>query len=141
MRGLLLAQSRSEEDMAHFAELDDKNNVLRVIVVSNADNSDANGVEREEIGMAFCRSLFGEATIWKQTSYNGNLRKNYAGIGYTYDVDLDAFIPPKPFPSWVLNEQTCLWEAPVSYPSDGGRYVWDEPTQSWMPITFDGGGL
>jgi len=121
--------------MAHFAELDENNTVLRVIVVSNADTSDVNGVEREEIGVAFCHSLFGASTIWKQTSYNGNLRKNYAGIGYSYDASRDAFIAPKPFPSWVLNEHTCQWEAPVAYPNDGKRYEWDEPTLSWIEVT------
>jgi hypothetical protein len=121
--------------MAHFAELDENNIVLRVIVVSNADTSDLNGVEREEIGMAFCRSLFGSSTLWKQTSYNANFRKNYAGIGYSYDALRDAFIPPKPFPSWVLNEQTCVWDAPVAYPDDGKFYRWDEPTTSWIEVT------
>ena len=130
-----LDRSRSEDDMAHFAELDENNIVLRVIVVSNADTSDVNGVEREEIGVAFCRSLFGSSTIWKQTSYNGNFRKNYAGIGYLYDASRDAFIPPRPFLSWLLNEQTCLWEAPVAYPNDGKGYRWDEPTLSWIEVT------
>lgn len=121
--------------MAHFAELDENNIVLRVIVVSNADTSDVNGVEREEIGVAFCRSLFGSSTVWKQTSYGGNIRKNYAGIGYSYDASRDAFIPPKPFPSWALNEQTCVWGAPVSRPDDGKVYVWNEPTVSWIEVT------
>jgi hypothetical protein len=121
--------------MAHFAELDENNIVLRVIVVSNADTSDVNGVEREEIGVAFCHSLFGSSTVWKQTSYNGNMRRNYAGIGYSYDASRDAFIPPKPFPSWVLNEQTCLWDAPVAYPDGGKFYRWDEPTTSWIEVT------
>ena len=121
--------------MAHFAELDENNVVLRVIVVSNADTSDVNGVEREEIGVAFCRSLFGSSTAWKQTSYNGNFRKNYAGIGYSYDASRDAFIPPKLFPSWLLNDQTCLWDAPVAYPDDGKKYRWDEPTLSWIEVT------
>ena len=121
--------------MAHFAELDENNIVLRVIVVSNADTSDVNGVEREEIGVAFCRSLFGSSTVWTQTSYNGNIRKNYAGVGYSYDASRDAFIPPKPFPSWVLNEQTCLWDAPVARPGDGKVYVWNEPTISWIEVT------
>jgi hypothetical protein len=133
--GPLLVLSRSEDDMAHFAELDENNIVLRVIVVSNADTSDVNGVEREEIGVAFCHSLFGSSTVWRQTSYNGNARKNYAGIGYSYDASLDAFLPPKPFPSWVLNEQTCLWGAPVAYPDDGKFYRWDEPTTSWIEVT------
>jgi len=116
--------------MAHFAELDENNIVLRVIVVSNADTSDVNGVEREEVGVAFCHSLFGASTIWKQTSYNGNIRKNYAGIGYTYRSDIDAFVAPKPFPSWILNA-SAQWEAPVAMPTDGQMYSWDEATTSW----------
>jgi len=121
--------------MAHFAELDENNVVLRVIVVSNAETVDVNGVEREEIGVAFCRSLFGPSTVWKQTSYNSSFRKNYAGAGYLYDATRDAFVPPNPFPSWVLNEQTCLWDAPVAYPDDGKKYRWDEPTLSWIEVT------
>lgn len=125
--------------MAHFAELDANNIVLRVVVVGNKDTADANGVEKEYIGAAFCERLF--SGTWKQTSYNGNFRKNYAGIGYTYDAQRDAFIPPQPYASWVINEQTCLWEAPVPMPSDAGTgeppklYVWDEPTTSWVEVT------
>lgn len=127
--------------MAHFAELDSNNVVLRVIVVGNKDTADANGVEKEHIGAAFCERLFGGN--WKQTSYNGNKRKNYAGIGYTYDATRDAFIPPKPFNSWVLNEDTCQWKAPVDMPADAGtgeppkRYTWDEATVSWK-VTENG---
>ena len=91
--------------MAHFAELDANNVVLRVIVIDTKDNSDANGVEKEHIGAAFCERLF--AGTWKQTSYNHNFRKRYAGIGFTYNEKLDAFIPPKPYSSWVLNEETA----------------------------------
>lgn len=122
--------------MAHFAELDENNVVLRVIVVSNADTSDVNGVEREEVGVAFCHSLFGSSTVWKQTSYNGNFRKNYAGIGYLYDASRDAFIPPRPFPSWSIDEQTCLWVPPVGRPNDGKEYSWDETTLSWIEVTL-----
>lgn len=118
--------------MAHFAEIDANNIVLRVIVVGNKDTSDANGVEKEHIGAAFCESLLGGT--WKQTSYNANMRKNYAGIGYTFDAARDAFIPPKPFPSWVLNESTCQWQAPVPMPSDGKMYGWDEGTVSWVEV-------
>lgn len=118
--------------MAHFAQLDENNVVTQVIVVHNNELMD-NGQESEAKGIAFCQSLFGGS--WKQTSYNGNIRKNYAGIGYTYDSGRDAFIPPKPFDSWLLNETTCLWEAPVSYPTDGKRYYWDEPTLSWVENT------
>jgi hypothetical protein len=119
--------------MAHFAELDSNNVVLRVIVVSNKDTSDAQGFEHESIGVAFCQNLFGGN--WKQTSYNGNFRKNYAGIGYTYNADIDAFVPPKPYPSWVLNSNTAQWEAPVPMPNDGKMYSWDEATQSWVEAT------
>lgn len=115
--------------MAHFAELDANNVVTRVIVVSNADTSDANGVEKEHIGAAFCERLLGGT--WKQTSYNGNMRKRYAGIGHTYDASLDAFVPPKPFASWTLNNTTADWQAPVPKPDDGKVYVWNESTLSW----------
>lgn len=118
--------------MAHFAELDANNVVLRVIVVGNKDTADANGVEKEHIGAAFCERLFGGT--WKQTSYNGNTRKNFAGIGYTYRADIDAFVPPKPYPSWVLNSK-AQWEAPVAMPADASMeksYTWDEATQSWV---------
>lgn len=93
--------------MAHFAELDANGIVTQVIVVNNSELLD-NGVESESKGIAFCQSLFGGT--WVQTSYNGNIRKNYAGIGYTYDEVRDAFIPPKPEGNWILNEDTCLWE-------------------------------
>lgn len=116
--------------MSHFAELDQNNIVLRVIVVDTKDNSTADGVEKESIGQAFCERLFGGR--WVQTSYNGNIRKRYAGAGYTYDEALDAFITPKPYPSWVLSPSTVDWEAPVSYPNDGQNYVWDETTKSWV---------
>ena len=117
--------------MAHFAELDENNVVKRVIVVGNADTSDANGVEKEHIGAAFCERLLGGT--WKQTSYNGNMRKRYAGIGFTYNAELDAFIPPKPFASWVLDAETANWEAPVPMPApvEGKRYSWNESTLSW----------
>lgn len=115
--------------MAHFAELGENNTVLRVIVVDNKDTMDTNGVEVEEIGATFCRNLLGGT--WKQTSYNANFRKNYAGFGYTYDSQRDAFIPPKPFNSWLLNEDTCRWDAPVAYPTDGKLYTWNEETTAW----------
>lgn len=118
--------------MAHFAELDNNSVVLRVIVVSNADTSTPDGNEVESIGIAFCQRLFGGN--WKQTSYNGNFRRRYAGIGYTYNSSLDAFISPKPYPSWVLNNQTADWEAPVPYPTDGKVYFWDEGTLSWQLV-------
>jgi len=124
--------------MAHFAKLDENNVVTEVHVVANRDTSDANGVEKEYIGQAFLEKLFGGT--WKQTSYNGNIRKNYAGIGYTFDADLDAFVPPKPFASWLLNEETAQWEAPVAMPADAGTgeppkmYSWDEDTVNWVEV-------
>jgi len=124
-------QLRSKEKkMAHYAEIDLNNKVLRVIVVNNNELLDESGVELEENGANFCNSLFGGT--WIQTSYNGNIRKNFAAIGYTYDSDLDAFIQPKPFNSWVLNEDTCLWEAPVVEPDDSNHYNWNEETQQWI---------
>ena len=116
--------------MAHFAELDDNGVVLRVIVVATKDNSDANGMEKESIGKAFCERLFGGN--WVQTSYNGNFRKRYAGIGYKYYPGLDAFVPPEPYPSWSLNPETADWEAPVPMPTDGKMYAWDEAQQAWI---------
>ncbi len=125
--------------MAHFAKLDDNNVVTEVHVVANRDTSDANGVEKEYIGQAFLEKLFGGT--WKQTSYNGNIRKNYAGIGYTYREDIDAFVPPQPFASWTLNNDTAQWEAPTPMPADAGTgeppkmYSWDEDTTSWVEVT------
>jgi len=118
--------------MAHFAELDQNNIVQRVIVVANKDTADANGVEKESIGVAFCERLLGGT--WKQTSYNANIRKNYAGIGFTYDAGRDAFISPQPYPSWIINETTCQWDAPVPHPNDDKIYNWDEQTQSWIEV-------
>jgi hypothetical protein len=115
--------------MAHFAELDDNGIVLRVIVVGNKDTSDANGVEKESIGKAFCERLFGGN--WVQTSYNGNFRKRYAGIGYTYRGDLDAFVAPQSYPSWTL-DANAEWQAPVPMPTDGKMYAWDETAQAWV---------
>jgi hypothetical protein len=120
--------------MAHFAQLDENNVVTQVIVVHNNELLD-NGAESEAKGIAFCQSLFGADTVWVQTSYNGNKRKNYAGIGFTYDARRDAFIAPQPFPSWALDEATCGWEAPAPYPQDGQRHTWDEATLSWVLAT------
>jgi len=119
--------------MAHFAKLDENNVVLEVNVVNNNDLLQ-DGVESEAKGIQFLVDWSGGYTNWKQTSYNGNIRKNYAGIGYTYDAQRDAFIPPQPFPSWGLNESTCLWDAPTPMPNNGQRYYWDEPTTSWVVI-------
>jgi hypothetical protein len=119
--------------MAHFAKLDENNNVLAVHVVNN-DVITIDGVESEQAGIDFLTGLHGH-TLWKQTSYNGTIRKNYAGIGYTYDTGRDAFIPPKLYSSWVLDEATCQWKAPVAYPTDGKTYGWFELNQQWIEIT------
>jgi len=118
--------------MAHFAELNENNQVINVIVVSNNDCLDSSGKESELVGVAFCKSLLGENTRWVQTSYNASFRKNYAGLGYTYDSVRDAFIPPSPYGSWVLVEETCQWTAPVPNPDDGQRYYWNEDIQNWV---------
>jgi hypothetical protein len=116
--------------MAHFAQVDENNIVTRVLVI-----------EQDVVNTG----LFGEPSSFVQTSYNTQggvhllggtpLRKNYAGIGYTYDSGRDAFIPPKPFNSWVLNESTCLWDSPVAMPTDGKQYSWDENTTTWVEVT------
>jgi hypothetical protein len=121
--------------MAHFAEVDENNIVLRVLVVD--DSQESNGQE-------FLATTLGLGGTWIKTSYNTNagvhsnggtpLRKNYAGIGYTYDSGRDAFIAPKPYPSWVLNEESCVYEAPVAMPTEG-QYTWNEETTSWDLIT------
>lgn len=116
--------------MAHFAELDENNLVLRVIVVSNDVCLDSNGNESEAVGISFCQSLFGGN--WVQTSYNGNFRHRYAGIGYTYDLAHDAFLAPKPYPSWIFNNETLDWDPPTPKPNDGQHYRWDEATTSWV---------
>ena len=121
--------------MAHFAQLDEHNIVLQVIVVSNDTIDNLPFPESEPIGVAFCQSLLGADTRWAQTSYNANFRYNYAGIGYTFEPVANpngAFIPPKPYPSWLLNTNTFQWQAPVPYPNDGKDYYWDEATQSWV---------
>ena len=114
--------------MAHFAKLDSNNLVEKVEVVSN------DIATTEQAGIDFLNNLYNTNDVWKQTSYNNNIRKNFAGIGFTYDQTRDAFIPPKPYNSWVLNETTCLWEAPVSYPDDGQEYKWNETNQQWEVI-------
>ena len=111
--------------MAHFAILDESNIVTRVEVINNAVVLDGDDVEQEQLGINFLISLYG-AGNYKQTSYNGNIRKNYAGIGYTYDSGRNAFIPPKPYPSWTLVEDTCRWTAPVEEPDDDKVYDWNE---------------
>ena len=127
--------------MASFAKLNN-NIVERVESVVNEVLKDSNGIEQENIGIEFLKTLYNESNaIWKQTSYNTHggvhsnggtpFRKNHAGIGYTYDANRDAFISPKPYNSWILNEQTCNWEAPVVYPTDGSRYKWNEEILNW----------
>ena len=127
--------------MASFAKIGLNNKVIEVQSVVNEVLHDSNGVEQESIGIDFLTKLTGYP-VWKQTSYNTHggvhdnggtpLRKNHAGIGYTYDEDRDAFIPPKIFKSWVLNEDTCLWESPIPYPQDNNQYSWNEQNQSWI---------
>ena len=129
--------------MASFAKIGLNSKVIEVLSVVNEVLHDSNGIEQESIGIDFLTKLTGYP-IWKQTSYNTHggvhdnggtpLRKNHAGIGYTYDETRDAFIPPKPFNSWVLNEDTCRWEAPVAYPTDGNIYKWNETNLNWEVI-------
>jgi len=115
--------------MAHFAELDVFKKVVRILVVDDKDTQDAEGNEVEEIGAKYLHEAFGGT--WIQTSFNKKIRKNSAGIGFTYDEVKDAFIPPKPFPSWVLDAVSCLWEAPTTKPDDGESYRWNEDTKTW----------
>jgi hypothetical protein len=131
--------------MASFAKLNSENIVTIVVSVVNEVLKDSNGIEQESIGIEFLKTLYNEPNaIWKQTSYNtvGGVhslggtpfRKNHAGIGYTYDSNRDAFIPSKPYNSWILNETTCLWEAPVAYPVDSNInniYTWNEEILNW----------
>jgi len=129
--------------MASFAKIGLNGKVIEVQSVVNEVLHDSDGVEQEINGIDFLTKLTGWA-IWKQTSYNtiggvhikGGIpfRKNHAGIGYTYDEDRDAFIPKKPFNSWILNEQTCLWEAPVAKPTDSDKYIWNETNLNWEII-------
>jgi hypothetical protein len=120
--------------MAHFAKLDGNNIVLEVNVLNNEVIDNLPFPESEPIGIEFLTEWSGGYTDWLQTSYNGNFRKNYAGVGFIYDPIRDAFISPQPYPSWLLNETTCQWEAPVPYPTDGKGYYWDEATLSWIEI-------
>jgi hypothetical protein len=129
--------------MASFAKIGLNNKVIEVHSLHNNELLDSNGIEQEVNGIDFLTKLTGWA-IWKQTSYNTSggvhklggtpFRKNHAGIGFTYDEDRDAFIPIKPFNSWVLNETTCLWEAPVAKPDPDGGYIWNEETKSWDEV-------
>lgn len=126
--------------MAHFAELDGNNLVVRVIVVSNDDCLGADGKESEAVGIAFCQGLLGANTRWKQTSYNSRFRRQHAGIGYTYDELLDVFVEPQPYPSWALDVSTATWLPPVERPSVPDVYalVWDEENQEWDAILRQG---
>jgi hypothetical protein len=126
--------------MASFAKIGLNNKVIEVLSVVNEVLHDSNGIEQEVNGIDFLTKLTGYP-VWKQTSYNTiggvhnnggtPLRKNHAGIGYTYDETRDAFIPKKPFNSWILNETTCLWNSPVAYPQDENKYTWNESTLTW----------
>lgn len=118
--------------MAHFAELDDDNKVLRIVVISNEDILDENGNESEFLGKDLCKKLFNGGK-WIQTSFNGAFRKQYAGVGGSYDKDNDLFIAPKPFDSWILDENFD-WSAPIEYPSDGKNYYWDEDQVNWVEV-------
>ena len=120
--------------MANFAKLDDQDIDIDVNVFNNETINNLPFPESEHVGIAFLTEWSGGYTNWKQTSYNANFRKNYAGFGYTYDATLDAFIAPKPYPSWLLNTTTCQWNAPIPYPADGKRYYWDEETLSWVEV-------
>jgi len=121
--------------MAHFCKIGKGSKVEKVVVVSN------DVATTEQAGIDFLNNLYGTNDVWKQTSYNTlkgvhllggtPFRKNYAGLGYKYDQTRDAFIPPKPFNSWILNEETCYWDAPITYPDDGQRYEWNEENQTW----------
>lgn len=129
--------------MAHFAELDQNNQVLRVIVVRNEDILNENNQEDEKIGIEFCKNLFGEDTNWVQTSYNNSFRNKYAGQTDIYRQDLDAFIQKQPYPSWILNQQSLKWESPIPYPNQEKNYIWNEELyqsdnfQGWEEILFD----
>lgn len=122
--------------MAHFAQLDDNNIVTQVIVVANEELL-LDGVENETKGILFCKSLLGEDTRWVQTSYNSTIRKNYAGIGFTYDPVNDYFFAPQPYPSWTLDTD-AKWQPPVARPTDDKFYTWNEDTLSWDEVVING---
>ena len=114
--------------MAHFAKLDKNNKVLEVHVVNN-DVLDSDN--EEQSGIKFLTEWSNGYTNWKQTSYNATFRKNYAGIGFIFNEELDAFIAPKPYSKWILNEETCQWESPIPYPKDGQNYEWNNKKEEW----------
>lgn len=120
--------------MAHFAQLDQHYNVVSVVVVSNEDCLNLYGEEDEIVGKNYLNNIFGENTIWIQTSYNGKFRKNFAGIGFIYDSTRNAFISKKPYPSWILDEETCMWIAPLERPKNDNiemTYDWNEEKMIW----------
>ena len=120
--------------MAHFTRLNEENIVINIVAVNNEVITDSDGNEQEQVGIDFLTQLNGGVGWYKQTSYNGSFRKNYAGIGFTYDSVRDAFIPPQPYNSWTLNEDTCQWDSPVPYPTDDLMYSWDETTTNWKEV-------
>jgi hypothetical protein len=124
--------------MAHFAQINENNIVVRINTVDNSDCVDGNGIEQENIGIQFLKSIHGNNTNWKQTSYNSSIRKKYAAIGDRYDEERDAFIGQKPYASWTLDETTCKWEAPTPLPEDyeafDNPYSWNESTQTWDKV-------
>ena len=122
--------------MASFAKIGLNSKVMEVHQLHNNELKDSNGVEQEVNGIDFLNTLFKTNDVWKQTFTDGT-RKNYAGIGYTYDEDRDAFIAPQDYPSWTLNEDTCRWEAPSAMPDDGKSYLWNEETLSWKEIEIE----
>lgn len=113
--------------MAHYARLSDESKVTQVVVIPNEVEP------TEQDGIAYCQQLF-EGGVWRKTSYNGSIRKNFAGIGWSYDQFRDAFIPPRPFNSWKFNEQTCSWDPPTPRPDDGKVYRWDDYTGTWVEL-------
>lgn len=124
--------------MAHFAELDENNIVKKVIVVNNDDINNEPFPQSEPIGIAFCKSLFGQDTNWVQTSYNNSFRRQYAGVGFYYYQPLDVFVEPKPYPSWSFREEYATWQPPIPKPNDSedSLYLWNEELQQWVLITI-----
>lgn len=122
--------------MAHFVKLDKNNFVVAIVVVNNSDINDLPFPESEPVGIAFCQNIFGEDTVWRQTSYNSNFRKTYAGLGYIYNPELDIFIEPKPYNSWLFNSTNLNWEPPIPIPAipEGYNVFWDEDDQEWYTV-------
>lgn len=123
---------RSEDSMADFAQLDEKNTVINVVVVSDDTVYNLPFPQSEPIGISFLKTVCGEDTNWAQTSFDGSFRYRYAGIGYFFDQSVQAFVAPKPFPSWLLAADDYSWHPPVPYPDDGKPYFWNEATLSWV---------